>query len=146
MKQSAAKKLGVAVLGAAFAAAAAGTASAAPAPEPAGPDALGLVTNTVPVGEDVTELPAGTDAALAGGETAVGSGAEQAVNAVPGAVDQAQNLPGEVQKQASNLPLDGAKSGLAATPLQGATGLLGGLPLNGLPVGGLGGLTGGLPL
>ncbi|MFF0433283.1 hypothetical protein ACFYU9_13785 [Streptomyces sp. NPDC004327] len=139
MKHSAAKKLGVAVLGAAFAATAAGTAAAA---TPADSQALGLVTSTVPVGEDVTELPAGTEPALAGGETAVGSGADQAVKQVPGAVEQAQNLPGEVHKQASNLPLDGATSGLGATPLGGVTGLLGGLPVGGLagglPLGGLG--------
>ncbi|WP_455352860.1 hypothetical protein [Streptomyces sp. SYSU K217416] len=49
MKQSAARTLGVAALGAAFAAAAAGSASAAPAP--ALPDATGLlggVTSTLP--------------------------------------------------------------------------------------------------
>ncbi|MFI8961232.1 hypothetical protein ACIGO8_03875 [Streptomyces sp. NPDC053493] len=132
MKQSAAKTLGVAALGAAFAAVAAGTASAAPASLPAGPDVLGLVTNTVPLGEDVTELPSGAAEALAGGETAVGTGVDQGVKTLPGAVEQAQNLPGELQKQAQDLPLDGARSGLAATPLGAAGGLLGGLPVNGL--------------
>ncbi|MFF9195266.1 hypothetical protein ACF09L_08670 [Streptomyces sp. NPDC014779] len=134
MKQSAAKTLGVAALGAAFAAVAAGTASAAPA-APAGLDALGLVTSTVPLGDDVTTLPAGAGEALTGGETALGTGVEQGAATLPGAVEQAQNLPGEVQKQATDLPLQGAQSGLAATPLGAATGLLGGLPVGGLGAG-----------
>ncbi|MFF5975964.1 hypothetical protein ACFY7C_31090 [Streptomyces sp. NPDC012769] len=142
MKQSAAKTLGVAALGAAFAAAAAGTASAAPASLPVGPDALGLVTNTLPLGEDLTELPSGTGEAVAGGQGALGTGVEEGVvKTLPGAVEQAQTLPGELQEQAQNLPLEGAKSGLDATPLGAAGGLLGGLPvggLGGLPVGGLG--------
>ncbi|MFE5300845.1 hypothetical protein [Streptomyces sp. NPDC056632] len=137
MKQSAAKTLGVAALGAAFAAAAAGTATAAPASLPVGPDALGLVTSTVPLGDGVTELPDGAGAALGGGETALGSGVEQGVNALPGAMAQADNLPGEVQKQAQSLPLDGAQNGLAATPLGAAGGLLGGLPVGSVLGGGL---------
>ncbi|MFF6773751.1 hypothetical protein ACFY8W_09315 [Streptomyces sp. NPDC012637] len=138
MKQSAAKTLGVAALGAAFAAAAAGTASAAPALPVVGSDALGTVTSIVPLGDDLTELPAGASEALSGGQGAVGTGVEQGAKTLPGAVEQAQNLPGEVQKQAQDLPLDGAKAGLGSTPLGAATGLLGGLPLNGLPLGGLG--------
>ncbi|GAA3391733.1 hypothetical protein [Streptomyces roseoviridis] len=141
MKQSAAKTLGVAALGAAFAAAAAGTASAAPS-LPLGPDALGLVTSTLPLGEDLTELPSGAGEALAGGQGALGTSVEEGVvKTLPGAVEQAQTLPGELQEQAQNLPIDGAKSGLDATPLGAAGGLLGGLPvggLGGLPVGGLG--------
>jgi hypothetical protein len=127
MKQSAAKKLGVAVLGAAFAATAAGTASAAPVPQPAGPDPLALATNLVPGGQGLAQAPQAATEAL-------GQGAKT----LPGAVGQAQNLPGEVTKQASSLPLDGVKSGLGHTPLGAVTGLLGGLPLGGLPIGGLG--------
>ncbi|MEV6650496.1 hypothetical protein [Streptomyces sp. NPDC051219] len=70
MKQSAAKTLGVAALGAAFAAAAAGTASAAPAP--ALPDVTGLVggvTSTLPA--KTANLP--TDEALGKGTDPVKS-------------------------------------------------------------------------
>ncbi|MER7520055.1 hypothetical protein [Streptomyces sp. NPDC126499] len=142
MKQSAAKTLGVAALGAAFAAAAAGTASAAPSSLPAGPDALGLVTNTLPLGEDLTELPSGAGEALAGGQGALGTGVQEGVvKTLPGAVEQARTLPGEVQEHTRNLPVEGASSVLDATPLDAAGGLLGGLPvggLGGLPTGGLG--------
>ncbi|MFJ3900650.1 hypothetical protein [Streptomyces sp. NPDC090025] len=145
MKQSAAKTLGVAALGAAFAAAAAGTATAAPALPAAGPELLSNVTKVVPLGEDLTELPANAGQALAGGETAVGAGADQAMKQLPGAVDQARNLPGEVQKQAGSIPLEGAQAGLKNTPLGAVGDLAGGTPvgglLGGLPVGG-----GALPL
>ncbi|MCB5168641.1 hypothetical protein LG634_27950 [Streptomyces bambusae] len=93
MKQSAAKTLGVAALGAAFAAAAAGTASATPALGAA--DALSTVTgvtNAVPVADTLGKVTNHTQ-----GE--------------------------EGQSESSD-------------PLKGATGLLGGLPLQG----------GGLPL
>lgn len=120
MKQSAAKTLGVAALGAAFAAAAAGTATAAPA-LPAAPDALGLVTSVAPVGSDLTELPAGATESLLGGQAAV----DQGTKAVPAAAGHALE----------HAPLDGATNALDSTPVGG---LLGGLPLNGLPLGGLG--------
>ncbi|MFC7977545.1 hypothetical protein ACPCAE_24830 [Streptomyces cinereoruber] len=122
MKQSA-KKLGVAALGAAFAAAAAGTASAAPV-VPAAPDALGLVTQTVPLGDGLTELPDGAAESLGAGQGALGQGLDQGVKTLPAAAGQATQ----------NLPLDAAAGGLGATPLGG---LLGGLPLNGLPLNGL---------
>lgn len=121
MKQSAAKKLGVAALGAAFAAAAAGTASAAPV-APAAPDALGLVTQTVPVGDDLTKLPDGAAESLGAGQGALGQGLDQGVKTLPAAAGQATQ----------SLPLDAAAGGLGATPLGG---LLGGLPLGGLPIG-----------
>ncbi|MFI8518399.1 hypothetical protein ACIGEZ_11335 [Streptomyces sp. NPDC085481] len=149
MKQSAAKTLGVAALGAAFAAAAAGTATAAPAALPVGPDVLGVVTGVVPLGDDLTELPAGAAEAVAGGEGALGLGADQGVKTLPAVADQGvKTLPSaadqgvkalpSVTDQATQVPLDGVQSGLGATPLGQATGLLGGLPLNGLPLNGLG--------
>ncbi|WP_329116823.1 hypothetical protein [Streptomyces sp. NBC_01353] len=119
MKQSAAKTLGVAALGAAFAAAAAGSAAAAPS-LPAAPDALGLVTQTVPLGDGLTELPDGAAESLLGGEAAV----DQGVKTLPAAAGQA----------IEHAPLDGATGALGNTPVGG---LLGGLPLNGLPLNGL---------
>ncbi|WP_137993748.1 hypothetical protein [Streptomyces vilmorinianum] len=114
MKQSAAKTLGVAALGAAFAAAAAGTAAAAPA-APAVPDALGLVTQTVPLGDGLTELPDGAAESLASGQNALGSGAA--------------TLPATVDHATKNIPLDNATGALgSASPVGG---LLGGLPVNG---------------
>ncbi|QES49806.1 hypothetical protein DEJ50_20275 [Streptomyces venezuelae] len=58
MKQSAAKTLGVAVLGAAFAASAAGAASASALPQLGATDALGVVTNTA---ESLTHKQAGQE-------------------------------------------------------------------------------------
>ncbi|MFE5545507.1 hypothetical protein ACFQ71_17020 [Streptomyces sp. NPDC056534] len=123
MKQSAAKKLGVAALGAAFAAAAAGTASAAPS-LPLNADAVGTVTKAVPLGDDLTTLPDGAAESLGAGQGALGQGLDQGVKTLPAAAGQATQ----------NLPLDAAAGGLGATPLGG---LLGGLPLGsgGLPIG-----------
>ncbi|WP_251020658.1 ATP-binding protein [Streptomyces sp. ISL-98] len=73
MKQSAAKTLGVAALGAAFAAAAAGSATAAPA-APAVPDALSTVTSTVPAGMVTELLPPGAAEGLAVGQQKLGQG------------------------------------------------------------------------
>ncbi|MEU6321128.1 hypothetical protein, partial [Streptomyces sp. NPDC047009] len=72
MKQSAAKTLGVAALGAAFAAAGAGVASAAPA-APAVPNVAGLdtVTQALPVG-DLSGIVPGTGEALGQGQNALG--------------------------------------------------------------------------
>ncbi|MFB7370036.1 hypothetical protein ACFC0D_09370 [Streptomyces sp. NPDC056222] len=117
MKQSAAKTLGVAALGAAFAAAAAGTAAAA-SPLPAAPDALGLVTQTVPLGEGLTELPDGAGESLLGGQASLGEGAK--------------TLPAAAGQAVEHAPLDSATGALGNTPVGG---LLGGLPLNGLPIG-----------
>ncbi|MFF8607420.1 hypothetical protein ACF06X_15915 [Streptomyces sp. NPDC015346] len=122
MKQSAAKKLGVAALGAAFAAAAAGTASAAPS-VPAAPEALGLVTQTVPLGDGLTELPDGASESLAGGEGALGHGLDHGVKAVPGTLAQ----------PTKSVNLDSTTDVLKDNP---AASLLGGLPLKGaLPIG-----------
>ncbi|GHA67173.1 hypothetical protein ACIQRS_29470 [Streptomyces termitum] len=123
MKQSAAKKLGVAVLGAAFAAAAAGTASAAPLPAPlAGADALSTVGQVAPLGDGLTQLPDGAGESLAAGQGALGQGVDQGVKTLPATAGQVTQ----------NAPLGAATGALGATPLGG---LLGGLPLNGLPLG-----------
>ncbi|CAL9442333.1 hypothetical protein SUDANB6_02267 [Streptomyces sp. enrichment culture] len=108
MKQSAAKTLGVAALGAAFAAGGAGAANAAPgAPDPG--RALGPITRTLPAENLTRTLPAAGEA-LAQGKTAAESGLTAAKPA-------AQKLP--------------------SSPLDPVTGLLGGLPVQGLPLGGL---------
>ncbi|WP_434595546.1 ATP-binding protein [Streptomyces sp. A5-4] len=75
MKQSAAKTLGTAALGAAFAAAAAGGAAAAPA-APALPDTLGTlstVTKTLPVEQSLAALPSSAPEILAVGQEALSS-------------------------------------------------------------------------
>ncbi|MFJ6724404.1 ATP-binding protein [Streptomyces sp. NPDC091281] len=108
MKQSAAKTLGVAALGAAFAAAGAAAANAAPA-VPDATQALGGVTKALPA-EGLTEsLPAG--AVLKQAQPALGAGLE-AVAPV-------------------------AQNALAQGPTAPVAGLLGGLPLKGLPTKGL---------
>ncbi|MCT4357788.1 hypothetical protein M5362_32290 [Streptomyces sp. Je 1-79] len=117
MKQSAAKTLGVAALGAAFAAAAAGTATAAPA-LPSADGALGMVTSAVPLGDGLTELPDGAAESLLSGESSV----DQGVKTLPAAAGQATQ----------HLPLDAANGPLANTPVGG---LLGGLPIGALPLG-----------
>jgi hypothetical protein len=106
MKQSAVKTLGVAALGAAFAATAAtGSASAAPSVPDAG-SALDLVTRTLPADQVTEQLPTGTDGALTAGRSALGT-IQQTVPMAVGA--------------------------LQAGP---AAGLLGGLPIQGAPIGG----------
>ncbi|MEN8653667.1 ATP-binding protein [Streptomyces sp. 21So2-11] len=83
MKQSAAKTLGAAALGAAFAAAAAGSAAAAPA-VPTLPDTLGTlsaVTKTLPVEQSLAALPKGAPQSLAAGEKALSGAVESAMPA-----------------------------------------------------------------
>ncbi|MFF8538143.1 ATP-binding protein [Streptomyces sp. NPDC015532] len=109
MKQSAAKTLGVAALGAAFAAVGAGAANAAPA-VPDASSALDTVTRTLPAENVASALP-GTAQALAQGQSAVGTGMTAAKPA------------------AARL--------LADRPTAPVGGLLGGLPLQGLPTHGL---------
>ncbi|MCX5083674.1 ATP-binding protein [Streptomyces sp. NPDC056121] len=108
MKQSAVKTLGVAALGAAFAAAGAGAASAAPALPDAG-SALNTVTGTLPAEKVAQVLPAGTESLTAGKNAAAGG-----LNAALPAVQKA-------------LPTDGSSP---------VSGLLGGLPVKSLPAGG----------
>ncbi|MGW4019756.1 ATP-binding protein [Streptomyces sp. NPDC005009] len=102
MKQSAAKTLGVAVLGAAFAAAGAGAANAAPAVPDAAP-ALDTVNRAVPAEKLSTALP-GSDGALATGQELAGTGTATA-----------EPVTRQVGPQAAT------------------SGLLGGVPLQGLP-------------
>ncbi|MFI2643031.1 ATP-binding protein [Streptomyces sp. NPDC018610] len=106
MKQSAAKTLGVAALGAAFAAAGAGAANAAPAVPDAG-QALGAVAKELPTG-NVAQLPA-AGRALDQAEAVLGSGLT------------AQPAAGDLQRG----------------PVQSATRLLGGMPVQSMPTNGV---------
>ncbi|MGW4030028.1 ATP-binding protein [Streptomyces sp. NPDC004838] len=122
MKQSAVKTLGVAVLGAAFAATAAGVASAESAAIPDPATSLDTVTSTVPVQGALTQLPAGASESLTGGQGAL--------------TESAATLPGTLQGAGQQV--------LAADPasvVQPVQGLLGGLPAGdlakGLPISGL---------
>ncbi|MFI8190584.1 ATP-binding protein [Streptomyces sp. NPDC085946] len=108
MKQSAAKTLGVAALGAAFAAAGAGAANAAPALPDAG-QALDTVNRTLPA-ETVSQVVPGA-AALDHGQRAAGKGLEAAQPIVRQLVEQQ----------------------LSQGPTEPVAGLLGGLPVQGLP-------------
>ncbi|RVU18224.1 ATP-binding protein [Streptomyces antnestii] len=104
MKQSAVKTLGVAALGAAFAAAGAGAASAAPALPDAG-SALNTVTSTLPAEQVGKVLPGGSTESVAAGQHALTGGLNTAAERV--------------------LPTDGG------SPVNG---LIGGLPVGQLPV------------
>ncbi|MFF9406699.1 ATP-binding protein [Streptomyces anandii] len=107
MKQSAAKTLGVAALGAAFAAAGAGAANAAPSLPDTG-QALGTVSKALP--ENLTgTLPAGHALKHAKPAVATGLAAAQPV----------------------------AQSMLEHGPTKPVAGLLGGLPVQGMPTHGL---------
>ncbi|MGX1883384.1 ATP-binding protein [Streptomyces sp. NPDC055287] len=114
MKQSAAKTLGAAALGAAFAAAAAGSASAAPA-APAVPGltgALSSATTTLPVQDLAGKLPAGAPEALTSG-----------VSTLTGSATTVPTTAGEALSKAQ-------PSGGSADPVKG---MLGGLPAGTLP-------------
>ncbi|MDF3298238.1 ATP-binding protein [Streptomyces tropicalis] len=108
MKQSAAKTLGVAALGAAFAAAGAGAANAAPAVPDAG-EALGTVSQALPMDHVTGTLPAG----------------------------QALNQAGPALKTGLTAAQPAARGVLENGPTRPVTGLLGGLPLQGLPTHGV---------
>ncbi|MEV7088831.1 ATP-binding protein [Streptomyces sp. NPDC093085] len=119
MKQSAAKTIGAAALGAAFAAAAASTASAAPALPDTGAalDVVGSVSKTLPVEQLASTLPAPLPEAAKGAAGAVDTvefTAPYALDAV-GKANPVQNLLG-------GLPVNGLANG--------------GTTLNGLPLGG----------
>ena len=119
MKQSAAKTLGVAALGAAFAAAGAGAANAAPA-VPDASQALGTVSQGLPT-ENLTKALPGAGEALAQAQPALGAGLAAA------------------QPAAQRVRADG--------PTAPVAGLLGGLPIGKvLPGGGAGTGVNGLPL
>ncbi|KMS84224.1 MULTISPECIES: hypothetical protein [Streptomyces] len=119
MKQSAAKTLGVAALGAAFAAAGAGAADAAPASPDAG-QALNTVTRTLPPEQIVEALP--------------DSGAVKTVKPVAKR-GVAAALPAVGKGAAAGRPV--AKGVRAGGPTKPAAGLLGGLPVRGLPTHGV---------
>ncbi|MFD8258478.1 ATP-binding protein [Streptomyces griseoluteus] len=116
MKQSAAKTLGVAALGAAFAAAGAGAADAAPLAPEALP-VVGSAAHTLPAA-NVTHVLPGAAEAVSQGQGVIGAGLNTARPAV--------------QKM------------LAQGPTAPVAGLLGGLPVQGLPTHGLG--LNGIPL
>ncbi|WP_433546026.1 ATP-binding protein [Streptomyces sp. CA-294286] len=79
MKQSAAKSIGAAALGAAFVAAAAGSANAVAAPAlPDAAGALSTVTAALPVEQVASALPAGGPEALKAGKDALGQSAAAA--------------------------------------------------------------------
>ncbi|MFH9089050.1 MULTISPECIES: ATP-binding protein [unclassified Streptomyces] len=119
MKQSAAKTLGVAALGAAFAAAGAGAADAAPVSPDAG-QTLNTVTKMLPPEQVIEALP--------------DSGAVKTVKPVAkrGA---AAALPTAGKGAAAARPV--VDSVLAKGPTKPVAGLLGGLPVRGLPTHGV---------
>ncbi|MFJ4782973.1 ATP-binding protein [Streptomyces sp. NPDC001002] len=119
MKQSAAKTLGVAALGAAFAATGAGAANAAPA-VPDASQALGTLTQTLPA-ENVAKALPGAGEALSQAQPALASG----LSAVQPAAQK-------VLADGPTAPVAGLLGGLPV----GQTGLpTHGLPLNGIPLG-----------
>lgn len=109
MKQSAVKTLGVAALGAAFAAVGAGAANAAPAAPDAG-KVLGSVSKSLPT-ENVSKTLPEADRAL-----------DQAKPTVEKSLDTAQPVAHET---------------LENDPVESTFGLLGGLPVQGVLVNGL---------
>lgn len=117
MKQSAAKTLGVAALGVAFAAAGAGAAnaaSAAPAPASA---VLGTVSSALPAGHAAETLPTGTPESVAAGQGALLGGMAAAQPTAEGAV---QSLTSTDRDRALGAVLDGLPvngSGLNGLPL-----------------------------
>ncbi|MFJ7148780.1 ATP-binding protein [Streptomyces sp. NPDC100445] len=119
MKQSAAKTLGVAALGAAVAAVGAGTANAAPATPDAG-QTLKTVTTALPPEQLVDALP--------------DSGAVKLLKPLAKA-GVAAGVPAAGKGVAAAQPVVG--SVLAKGPAGPVSGLLGGLPLKGLPTHGV---------
>jgi hypothetical protein len=115
MKQSAAKTLGVAALGAAFAATGAGAANAAPAV----PDATGTldsVTSTLPA-QNVSQALPGAQAAVAQGKPALERGLASVQPAAQRAIADGPST-----------PVAGLLGGLPVAP--------GGLPVKGVPLAG----------
>ncbi|MFG2650136.1 ATP-binding protein [Streptomyces sp. NPDC048436] len=135
MKQSAVKTLGVAALGAAFAAAGAGAATAAPV-EPGAAAALATTASTLPLDGVASTLPPGGPEAVSAGQNAVGSGLTAAAPTVDRLVESTKQDKGD-QGAAAAEP---AAAKPAAGPLEGLLGglpLAKGLPLQGLPLNGL---------
>ncbi|MGW6744725.1 ATP-binding protein [Streptomyces sp. NPDC055025] len=127
MKQSAVKTLGVAALGAAFAATAVGTAAAAPVPVGSGAlvgagavsalDTVGNAAEQLPLEEVAEELPAPTSDVVEGSRIALGT-LRAVTPYVFGAAQTANPLKGLL----GGLPVNGLAQG--------------GLPVNGIPIGG----------
>jgi len=117
MKQSAAKTLGVAALGAAFAAAGAGAANAAPA-VPDATQALDGITRTLPA-ENVTQALPAAGQVLTHAQPTLGAG-----------LSAAQPVAGKLLAEGPTAPVSGLLGGL---PLQGLP--THGLPVNGIPLG-----------
>lgn len=137
MKQSAAKTLGVAALGAAFAAAGAGAANAAPG-LPDATDALGSATSTLPTAQVADALPAGGPEAVAAGQNALGSTLQAAAPTVDKLGQSTKDAADRGKPAAAADPVSGLLGGLplaGALPTQGLP--LQGLPTQGLPVQGL---------
>ncbi|QDQ13355.1 ATP-binding protein [Streptomyces spectabilis] len=148
MKQSAVKTLGVAALGAAFAAVGAGAANAAPATVPDPSTALETVTSTLPLDQAASTLPAGAPESLAAGQSALASGVGATGPAVEHFLPALSTQTLESAASAATEPADdqGEDGGRAAAPKPGGDPvgqLLGGLPTGemktqGLPTQGLG--------
>ncbi|EKX66925.1 ATP-binding protein [Streptomyces ipomoeae] len=94
MKQSAAKTLGVAALGAAIAAVGAGAANAAPSAPGAldASQALGTVTQSLPV-ENVSQALPGVAGAATQGQRALGAGLEASQPAAGGVLAEGPTAP-----------------------------------------------------
>ncbi|MFJ4976057.1 ATP-binding protein [Streptomyces coeruleorubidus] len=118
MKQSAAKSLGVAALGAAFAAAGAGAANAAAPALPDTAQTLETVTQALPAEQRSQTLP-GSGEALGQGQTATGAGLAAAQPVAEQLL--AQGPTGPDAKLLGGLPVEGLPTH--------------GLPVNGVPVG-----------
>ncbi|MGW1889570.1 ATP-binding protein [Streptomyces sp. NPDC002004] len=132
MKQSAVKTLGVAALGAAFAAAGAGAANAAPA-IPDANAALGGVAQTLPVDGVARVLPEGATTSLAHGQEALANGRstlDTTVHAVQPTLAHAAPQLGSVADGKGVASTKGLLGGLPATQGLGTKGL----PLNGIPL------------
>ncbi|MEV5431540.1 ATP-binding protein [Streptomyces sp. NPDC052701] len=121
MKQSAARTLGVAALGAAFAAAGTGAANAAPSLPDAG-RTLDTVTRTLPA-ETVPQALPGGGQALEQGRSVAGSG-------LGTAAPVARQVVGQQLSQGPARPVAGLLGGL---PVQGLP--TQGTPVNGIPLG-----------
>lgn len=134
MKQSAAKTLGVAALGAAFAAVGAGAASAAPA-LPDATDALGSATAMLPMDQVADNLPAGGPEAVSAGQNALGSTLQAAAPTVD-KLGESTKAAADRGKPAAGDPVSGLLGGLPIAGVLPTQGLpLQGLPVNGLPLG-----------
>ncbi|MGW2030342.1 MULTISPECIES: ATP-binding protein [Streptomyces] len=127
MKQSAAKTLGVAALGAAFAAAGAGVADAAPVSPDAG-QALNTVTKTLPPEQVVEALP--DSGAVKTVKPVAKRGVAAALPVVGKGAATAQPVVGNVLAERPAKPVPGLLGGL---PVQGLP--THGVPINGIPVG-----------